>query len=260
MSKKYLLATDFDQTLCHWNDDMVDDGDKAALRRFREAGNIVAVITGRTYNSSRLAFSETDFYEMDICFCLSGALCVSAEGKVIYDKRADGKHLSELIEYFRNTGARYLAYDVGCVSGRFDIDGDADFPPTVSKEDALHFDSFTSLNAGYDSIETAKLRAAEISELFGDVITPLQNERAVDMPPTGINKAVAAGICAEMYGIDADNVFTVGDNYNDISMVSAYHGCAMENGPDELIAVAERKVHRVRELIDYIMSKDKELN
>lgn len=258
MRKKYLLAADFDQTICHWQDAMVDDEDKAALKRFREAGNIVAVVTGRTYNSSRSAFRETDFHEMDISFCLSGALCVSTEDEIIYDKRADGGRLDEIIRYFRDTGARYLAFDVGGVSGRFDIDGDPEFPPTVSADEAADFGGFTSLNAGYDSIETAKMRAAEIGRLFGDIVTPLQNERAIDMPPVGVNKAYAAGVCAEMYGIDKDNIYTAGDNYNDISMVGAYHGCAMESGPDELIAVAERKVHRIREVIDYIMKKDDE--
>ncbi len=255
MLEKYLLATDFDYTLCHWQDSMVDEEDKEALRRFREAGNVVAVVTGRTYNSSRSAFTETDFTEMDISFCLSGALCVSRDNSIIYDKRADGARLGELMDYFRKTGARYLAYDVGRVSGRFDIDGDPMFPPTVSVEEALKFDSFTSLNAGYDSIETAKRRSAEIAELFGDIITPLQNERAIDMPPAGINKAYAVGICAEMFGVKKDNIYTAGDNYNDISMVEAYHGCAMDFGPDELLSVAEYKIHRIRELIDRIMSK-----
>lgn len=255
MSKKYLLASDFDYTLCHWQDSMVDDEDKAALESFRNDGNIVAVVTGRTFESSRWAFGETDFHEYDICFCLSGALCVDKNGSITYDKRASGERLSEIIRYFKDTGARYLAYDMGRVSGRIDIDGDPAFPPTVSAADALKFDSFTSLNAGYDSVETAKTRAAEINALFGDVITPLQNGIAIDMPPAGINKAAAVKICAEMFGIDGDSIYTAGDNFNDISMVAAYHGSAMDFGPAELIAVAERKIHRVRELINYIKLK-----
>lgn len=253
MTDKYLLATDFDFTVCHWNDGGVSDADKAALQKFRDAGNKVAIVTGRTYDTSRWAFAENSFREFDICFCLSGALCVANDESIVYDKRADGKYLGEIIKYFRDTGARYLDFDVGVKSGRFDIGGDSEFPPTVSAEEGAHLESFTSLNAGYESVEVAKQRAAEIAALFGEVITPLQNGRAIDMPPAGINKAVAAGLAADMFGIDKKNVYTAGDNYNDIDMVAAYHGFAMDIAPYELEVAAKRKIHRIREAIDYIM-------
>ena len=253
MTDRILLASDFDSTLCHWPQGIVDDRDRAAIRRFREAGNRFAVVTGRTYHNALWGFDGTDFHDMDACFCLSGALCFDSNGKVIYDRRADGAALSDIIDYFRRTGARYLAYDIGTESGFIDIGGDPDFPPTVSADEARRFESFTSLNAGYPDADTAKERAAEIGRLFGNVLTPLQNIIAIDMPPAGVNKAYAASYAAEMFGIARERVYTAGDNYNDISMVAEFHGCAMEYGPKELLCVAERKISLLHEVIDDIM-------
>lgn len=251
----YLLASDFDGTLIHWPAGKIDEEDRAAIRRFREAGNKLVVVTGRMFGSAMDGFSAADFHDMDAFLCLSGAYCAEADGTEIYDKRKDASRLPEMARFFRETGARYMNIDVGRESFEYDIGGETSFGfRKMSTEELLTLKTFTSMNVGYHSEEEAYAICRRLEKEYGDLITPLQNKVAIDMPPAGINKAVAAGYAANMYGIPTENVYTVGDSFNDLDMVREYNGSAMEQGPDELKAAAKRTVRRVREIIDLIMT------
>jgi len=254
----YLLASDFDNTICFWsNVGWIWDEDREAIRRFREAGNKFVIVSGRSYLSAIDVFDEMDFHDMDFYMLMSGSYAEYPDKTLIYDKRIDMKLLPEMAEFFREKKTRYLCLDIGRESFNVDIGGDLvpEFTKTITMEDALRrYPDFTSINVGYRSREEACSVAEELSERFGHIITPLPNNRAIDMPPAGIDKAVAVGYAAEMYGIEKDKVYTVGDNYNDMSMLSTFHGNAMANGPEAVWSSAERKVSRICEVIDRIMS------
>lgn len=254
----YLLCSDFDNTICFWsNIGWINDEDRDAIRRFREAGNKFVIVSGRSYRSAIEVFSEYDFFDMDFFVLMSGAYAAYPNESLIYDKRIDINKLPALADFFRETGARYLCMDIGKESYNVDIGGDLEpeYTVPVTLEEALrNFPDFTSINVGYRSNEEAYEVAAELEKRFSHIITPLQNNRAIDMPPAGINKAVAVDFAAKMCGIDHDKIYTAGDNYNDIMMLRAFHGCAMANGPSEVWSHAERKISRISEIIDHILS------
>ena len=256
MSEKYLIASDFDGTIIHWPSGVIDDEDREAIKRFRAAGNIFVVVTGRMYGAAVDVFESSDFHDMDGFLCLSGALAARPDGSVIYEKKINASVLPEMADFFRGTGARYMNIDVGTRSYSFDIGGDLSFGfPMLSHDELSKLDTFTSLNVGYVDDETAHEVCKMLAEKFGSVITPLQNKNAIDMPPAGVNKAVGVKFAGEMFNISDDKIFTVGDGHNDIDMVRAFNGSAMDCGPDELKCAAKRTVHRVHEIIDIIMSK-----
>ena len=57
-------------------------------------------------------------------------------------------------------------------------------------------------------------------------------------------------------GVDIDNVYAAGDNFNDIVMVEAFHGCAVENAVQELKDVAEYIVEDVGKIVSMILDKE----
>ncbi len=253
----YLLCSDFDNTICFWSDiGRIYDEDREAIRRFREAGNKFVIVSGRSYPTAIQVFDEMDFHDMDFFMAVSGSYAAYPDETEIFDKRIDMKNLPALAEFFRETGGRYLGLDIGKKSYSVDIGGDWQPENTVPIEDVLGFDTFTSINVGYHSNEEAYEVAAELEKRFSHIITPLQNNRAIDMPPAGIDKATAVAFAADMFGIEKDKIYTAGDNYNDIKMLSAYHGCAMANGPEAVWAHAERKITHISEIIDHILSLD----
>lgn len=253
----YLLCSDFDNTICFWSDiGRIYDEDREAIRRFREAGNKFVIISGRSYRTAIDVFDKMDFHDMDFFMIMSGAYAAYPDETLIYDRRIDMKTLPELAEFFRETGARYLCMDIGKESYNVDIGGDLEpeFAVPISLEDVLEFPTYTSINVGYHSNDEAHAVAAELEKRFSHIITPLQNNRAIDMPPAGVDKAVAVDYAAKMYKIEKDKIYTAGDNYNDMRMLKAYHGCAMSNGPSAVWKSAERKISHISEIIDHILS------
>ncbi|MBE6715163.1 MAG: HAD family phosphatase [Ruminococcaceae bacterium] len=252
---EYLLASDFDNTICFWSDiGRIYDEDRRAIRRFREAGNKFVVVSGRSYNSAIEVFNEMDFHDMDLFVLMSGAYCAYPDETPVYDIRISTESLSELCEFFRSVKGRYLGLDIGKLSLSVDIGGDEQPMDTISLEEAMKYPTYTSINVGFGSREEAAEVTRKLEKGYAHIITPLQNNRAIDMPPAGMDKAVAVGRVAKMYGIENEKIYTVGDNYNDMRMLSAYHGNAMANGPEAVWQSAERKVYRISEVIDRIMS------
>ncbi len=255
----YLLASDFDGTLC-FEGKHISDEDRDAVRRFREAGNRFVIVTGRTRQTAEWAFERTDFHDMDAYLCSSGTYGLDPDGNVIYKVDAPARKLPEIAEYFARNNASYFDIDVDMVF--YDIIPDGDDSPfqMMSLEELGRLDHFNSLNVAFENAEkTAEIRK-EILEMYGDILNPLQNGDFLDIPPAGVDKAVSAGRIARIFGIDEDNIYTAGDSGNDIAMVERYHGRVVcregrNRNPEELIRVAEKKVGSVREIIDEIMDR-----
>lgn len=247
--QKYLLASDFDGTLCRWILGGITKEDKAAVRRFRAAGNYFALVTGRDYESAMSVLREQDFWDMDICFCMSGALCIDVSGNILYDRRTKEGHVSEILQYFKETGALYITVSIGKKNYNVDIGGMQLAMETISFEQGCALPSITSCNVKYETIEESMRRAKDLSSLYGDIVNPLLNNTNVDVPPAGVDKAVAVEYAARMFDVPAQNIYTVGDNLNDLAMVRKFHGRAMESGPLALRQAAEKTVGTICEIV-----------
>ncbi len=65
----------------------------------------------------------------------------------------------------------------------------------------------------------------------------------LDMVATGATKGYGVQKLAEILDIKRENIYTVGDNMNDLEMIEyAAHGCAVANGVDKLKAAADHQV------------------
>lgn len=252
----YLLASDFDGTLCRWSNGGVIEEDREAVCRFREAGNRFVLITGRDFESTMSVLQEQNFWELDGCFCQSGALCVDLSGNVIYDRRTKEGYVGEIIRYFKETGALYIVVNVGKESYNVEIGGMRLAMKTIPFEKGCAFPSATSFNGKYETEAEAVHHAKKLAMLYGNVINPLLNGNNVDIPPAGVDKACAAAYAAQKFNIPVPNIYTVGDNLNDLSMVRAFHGRVMQSGPPKLQNAAEKVVSTIYEIVDEIMVRN----
>ena len=250
----YLLASDFDGTLCRWENGGITKEDKEAVRRFRAAGNRFVLVTGRDFESTMSVLREQDFWELDSCFCMSSALCIDLSGNVIYDRHTKEGRVGEILQYFKDTGALYAVLQVGKESYNVDIGGIQLAMRTIPFTEGCKIPSITNCNVKYETVEESVRRAEEISRLFGDFVNPLLNNNNIDMPPAGVDKAGGVAYAAQMFQIPEQRVYTVGDNLNDLAMVEGFHGRAMQSGPPVLRSAAEKVVSTIYEVIDEIMA------
>ena len=56
-------------------------------------------------------------------------------------------------------------------------------------------------------------------------------------------------------GVAEENVYTAGDNYNDIAMLERFNGCTMSGGVEAAKAVSKYVCKDIAEVVDLVMGK-----
>ncbi|MBR6647277.1 MAG: HAD hydrolase family protein, partial [Clostridia bacterium] len=94
-----------------------------------------------------------------------------------------------------------------------------------------------------------------LNKKFGQYVNPTQNGRCIDIPCVGADKATGIAQLADCLEIPYEYIWTAGDNFNDMSMIKKYHGCAMTSGVDGLNKYSEYVCDSVADVIEIILSK-----
>ena len=213
------LATDFDGTLAH--DGVVDDETIAALRRFRESGRKLLLVTGRELPSLFNTFLHSSVFDV----------IVAENGAVLYDP---------------HTGT---------------IESLADPPPPTLiealEQAKVPLSVGHSIVATVTPYEHVVLQAIREHHLEWHVIF---NKEAVMALPSGINKATGLAAALRVLGIAAPEVVGAGDAENDETFLKACGlSVAVSNALPEVKAQVDvtttgARGAGVRELIDRLLN------
>jgi len=252
---KYLIASDYDHTLRRWPDD-VSEEDKAAIRKFREAGNYFIVVSGRVFKSMEWELNGNGFCDADMILTMSGSLATDVNGEIIYENRGDAEVILPLLKTLKELNCRLASVEVGKTSYSISDFPDMVFGNPTAVEEAAELPYFTNFCSGFWSCEEAAAAAKVLKKRFGDKVNPLQNGASVDLPPKSVNKGIAVKRVADMLGVPEENIYTAGDNFNDIDMLSRFHGRAMANAEPEVLAAAEKSIKSIAEIVEEILSDE----
>ncbi len=240
-----IIGSDYDGTL---NCGGIDDEKREAISRWRKAGNIFALVSGRG-PSEILELQRERGFECDYFVADSGAVILNSEGVAVSDIRCDGSIAKPLLK---------LLFDCGCTWGKVLTD----FPCTVYKsesdvtgegeytlENVPPIEYFNQISTMLADFESASRVTESVKEEYSEMLNPLQNGRCIDIVRADINKAKGLLNLMEIVGAEYDDVITVGDNINDADMLTYFRSYAMENGVDSIKAVADAITKSVTELI-----------
>ncbi|MDA3931845.1 MAG: HAD family hydrolase [Tenericutes bacterium] len=230
-----LIFFDLDGTLL--NNGQVVDGIPDIIDKLKKNGHTVALATGRNPNLLKGLKSQLNIEHM----VLANGGYVLSEGEVIHERYIDFDTVKRLtksadeypfdltIEYFDE----YVAY----------------------KDDTkatYHFSEYFDLPiAKFDNklypqrpVFAVLVFEDQVVEDIKDDFPELQFNKsggmAYDVNPTGDLKAEGVRKMIEHFNYDLEEVYAIGDNYNDVKMLkSVGHGVAMGNAVDELKDIAE---------------------
>jgi len=264
--QKRILASDFDGTLCQrYTEDSYPATAEVleAIRRFRKNGGLFGVVTGRDWRWSWYELDKNGKLEFDFIIALNGALFYDRAGNLLAETSVDGN-----MDCGGVPMARLLAERCWELTGkRFTIvkgqeryffaqdlpdggEGEEFYSPHVLLGSMGYFHMAGGLT---DTAEACLQTAEEIRKELGAYVNPQPNGICLDIPPAGINKGIAVARYAKIMGVDTENVWTAGDNYNDIEMLRPFHGCAMANGVQAAKDAAEYVCRDLAEVVDYIL-------
>ena len=78
--------------------------------------------------------------------------------------------------------------------------------------------SLMSLDFSNVDIEEVDQMCNDINDEFGDVIVAYRNSYFIDIVPKGCSKGNGVDLILKEFGVNRENLYVIGDSYNDISM------------------------------------------
>lgn len=234
---KLLFASDFDHTLSQYPHGVRKETVEA-IQEFRKKGNIFGIITGRNYATASYILNDCGYF-CDFIMCMTGAYAMDGDGKMIFEYNGDGAVLPEILKMLHSESGLYLSFSDRTFTYDFDVENPVDWDSgEIGK--ILARENFTQINTKFEPIEKAVEVKERLIKLYGDKVNPQMNGSCLDIPPAGVTKAGAVGRMAKYFGVADGNIFTAGDNNNDVPMLEAFHGYSVPHGTDAAKAAAEK--------------------
>lgn len=240
MTEIKIIALDLDGTLFN-SDKKVSEKNQAALKKARQKGAKIVITTGRPLMAIGNLLSELDLATSDdYSITFNGGLVQSNDGKILYKNELQREQLWDIYQTLEPLGLPFdvlsegIVYSIPCQGNKSlyhtanplltfveldnfdDIPKDVIYNKVVTVIDADFLDRQISQlpKAFYDNYEVFKSR---------DIL--------LEIMPKDVHKAAGLTLLCQHLGLSAQNVMAMGDEENDISMLSwAGLGVAMANG------------------------------
>lgn len=240
-----IIGTDYDGTLNYGG---FDPEKKAAIIKWRNAGNKIGIISGRSHfffeDVKRISGLDFDFF-----LAYNGGVMLDETGKIVDSVQCDTVPIVPFCEQLFAWGCPFInlcSQDFYRVRPSEDVLESGEF--LMEQVPALPF--FYQVSVQLPTKEAAAVITDKVNARYSDNLTALLNGTCVDIVPLGVNKAFGMNKIMEYYGVSYDDIITVGDNINDTDMIRAFHSYAMKNGVEEIKQLADDVVDSVTELIN----------
>ena len=264
-----LLATDLDGTLVFHH--AVGQADAEALVRWREAGNLLVLATGRSVrlvqHAVEVARASTSIgLDYDYAVCATGTTVIDAAGQVHRTRTLEADQVRAVT---RAVGVVSRA-PVSVFASTLDRDYVLDDPIGLSTDQRTPADRFTAaplsqvagLGVTSMPLHVPDPRAAEaLARGLEETVEGISCTRStgfVDVTAAGESKGTGLARLAVLLadrGVEISEVAAVGDSWNDISMFEcADVSYAIDGAPDVVVeAAGGRTTPSVAALIDALM-------
>ena len=247
-----ILFSDYDGTLRIGSG--VSDENVEAVRAWQAAGNLFAMASGRQRNNLCEELARYGI-ESDYILCFNGAEIFDRKGECLHRANIPAEHLRGLYDIISSeTGwANVCMLDrVERIVRNAESDEGSRWPSHPANR-LESFPEFSQICAHCDDMPAAAAVRNRVLAAFGDHVNAEVNGRSLDVNAKGVSKASGIAWLAAHLGIAEEDIFTVGDNFNDLCMLTAYQGYAIASGPEEVQRQAKGIVPSVAALIKSIL-------
>ena len=263
-----IIFFDADGTIVKGN--KISDLTKEAFKKLKEKGYILVLCTGRAIPALHGPLQELNFENM---ICSAGGTVI-VNNKIVYTNPMSMESKKELIEFFDSHGVlyniesndyiwinkgqkeRYLSLVEPPKKG---IVPKEDYENAVKRRETManrtkETDNPTELNIN-------KIHWYEAEMLYGEKPVPISYEYVNDIfkdkynvvklslgkvfsggeiSESGVTKSAGMKVILDYFNIDKEDIYAIGDDYNDADMLKfATHSTAMGHAPEEIKELCE---------------------
>ena len=233
-----MLASDLDGTLLFKG--KVSDENKEALKRFKTNGGIFSLSTGRAYNEIETVIKDMDI-RPDYFILNNGALILDDKAEIIHKSDLDYKVTKEILAYIKKytdmvsiqTG--FKSYAIVSKLTRLKIKirmmiknllyglnhkDERVYVKDLDEIKDVKNQTFTLMAANFNKypVEEIQKVADYINNNYGDYVECYRNTIFLDIVPKGCSKGHGVKCVSEIVDLHMDDVYTIGDSWNDDSM------------------------------------------
>ena len=233
-----IIASDYDGTLNHGG---IDDKKREAIKKWRDAGNVFAIVSGRG-SADALMIQKKDKLDIDYFIAANGAVILNSDEKTVSDVRCGGETALPLIELLFECGCPW-----GCVQTDFPCRVYADKSDCTESgeytlDDVPPIAYFNQISTQLPDFETAKKVTSVVKEKYGELLNPMQNGVCIDIVRADMDKAKGIYLLLDILNAKHEDVIAVGDNINDRAMIEEFRSYAMDNGVELIKELADSTV------------------
>lgn len=258
-----ILASDLDGTLVEF--DHISEENLNGIKSLKDAGHKFIISTGRTYSA---VTGLIDKYNIDYDYLVlcNGGQIINSKNEIVYDEWINKEVSRKIVEeYCENEN--FLMY-VDNSEQTYLINNHKVDPSIIDKilnmfGKRVELIELDKVNEKYKimaifsiekDFEKAEVMKNEIVEKYGDYVQAYRNQFFVDVVPKGCSKGEALLRVLELENISKDNLYVVGDSFNDISMFNITNNSyTFNHAEDGVKGHANGLVDYVHEVIKNIL-------
>lgn len=222
---KRLIATDYDGTLRI--NGVISTYDREKIEEFRLAGHYFGIVTGR--GSDFFETVKKEGLSVDYLIVYTGALIADPDGNILFEAPIPPENFKKLENFFEKRA-------------------DAEWYQKAEGEGPYY-----QYYATCEKQETALKVAAEAEKEFGGIFEYFVNGPHINICDKGISKASGIREILKHYGLPEEAAAPVGDDYNDLEMLTQLNGWAVSSGRPEVVKKAPHVCESVGALAEILM-------
>ena len=227
-----ILVSDYDNTFFR-NDKEIKEN-MLKVEEFRRKNNLFIIATGRSYYDFNRALKEYDI-KYDYLIINQGATILNNKNNIIENHTIDEK-VKDMIAEDLKLNDEETMFACSALESRVSIKNE----------------KITKIHKGYENIDIARKMNEFINNKYSSSVNSylITTSNSIEIISSMTNKAKAISKIAEIENIDKQNVFTIGDSYNDIEMIKSFNGFCVENAQQEVKDVSIKVCSSVSGLIN----------
>lgn len=260
-----ILASDLDGTL--FKESAIHEKDVEALKTLKEHGHTFIISTGRNLDGVKNIFKDYKCVVADYMVLCNGALILDKDFNVVYNKKIKGSIINSLIKDYIDDDNVCFGFDDGSgmcvVEGKYIVEKGFNIEEfskrKLTREEAIEVKNDHQIIAFHPRskcIEESETIKQAILDKYGDEVEVFRNQHYLDVVPRGCSKGSGLKRVIDMSELKLDNLYTIGDSLNDISMFKITKNSYTFNNAEEMVkATANNHVDYVYECISKILEK-----
>lgn len=263
---KKILFSDLDGTIIS-RDHALHKHNLEALKELQRQGHLVALCTGRN-NIDILPTLKQIAIPYDYLVLCNGAYIVDKDGQIIYEKDIEQMSGREMLEEFSKEDrlVTYFCDGEYCVmknsQGTRLLDKNGDIHDTKGYEvyyqhlqNAKHF-TIIGINQEDEKTDFLDGYVKNTMPKYDGKISWFYNTAYIDIMAPESSKGLGMMRLAKYLGFEEEQVYAIGDSYNDVSMISmAGHGYTFNRSEEDVKKQADHLVDYLYEVVNDILEK-----